>query len=176
MIIIILFIIIGIILYFAYQMTNKEILDVSSPVLLDQEITVLDQSKYTVRGMKNRNPLNVEYRAANNWKGQTGTDGRFCKFSSFKYGLRAGIINFRNGYYRKNLNTIALVIDKYLGKDQGKQSYMTYLSSNLGIGVNDVIPDLKYFDLIKYMINYEQGKQYFSDRLINDKINKYLYA
>ncbi|WP_160314734.1 hypothetical protein [Photobacterium swingsii] len=32
-------------------------------------------------GIRNKNPLNIEYNERNNWKGQTGRNGRFCTFS-----------------------------------------------------------------------------------------------
>ena len=39
------------------------------------------------RGIRNNNPGNIV--AGDKWLGRTGTDGRFVKFKSAEYGLRA---------------------------------------------------------------------------------------
>jgi hypothetical protein len=45
------------------------------------------------RGVRNNNPLNIKYNAANNWDGQTGQDSAgYAMFSDPSYGLRAGIM------------------------------------------------------------------------------------
>ncbi len=37
------------------------------------------------RGIRNNNPLNIKWNAANNWNGQTGSDsGGFCIFNTLK--------------------------------------------------------------------------------------------
>lgn len=41
------------------------------------------------RGIRNNNPFNIKYNAANKWQGQTGSDGIFCKFDTMQNGVRA---------------------------------------------------------------------------------------
>ncbi|HDF2344629.1 TPA: structural protein, partial [Morganella morganii] len=51
------------------------------------------------RGIRNNNPGNIDYRPANNWKGQLPYDKsiepRFCRFSAPEYGIRAIIALLR---------------------------------------------------------------------------------
>ncbi|KHT64553.1 hypothetical protein RJ45_05825, partial [Photobacterium gaetbulicola] len=41
------------------------------------------------RGIRNHNPLNIEYSKHNNWRGQVSSDGRFVIFEDDKWGFRA---------------------------------------------------------------------------------------
>lgn len=59
-------------------------------------------NKRLPRGIRNNNPLNIEYSAANKWLGLAAqpTDGRFCVFSTIRYGFRAAFVILKR-YLRK---------------------------------------------------------------------------
>lgn len=70
------------------------------------------------RGIRNRNPGNIEYSAANPWLGQAGSDGRYAIFEphpegDFVWGARAAARLFRNYQARHGLRTIAGLIGRY---------------------------------------------------------------
>lgn len=137
------------------------------------ELTNMDKNIYSVRGMRNKNPFNLEFHERNKWQGQTGTDGRFAIFNSFENGLRAGIINLRNGYWKQNKRTINSIIEKYLGNDNGKAEYKNFLSGQTGIDINQ---ELSFEDLMKVafkMIHFENGKQYFTWLTFREIFTKY---
>lgn len=65
------------------------------------------------RGIRNNNPLNLEYRPSIQWKGQTGHDGRYSVFSTPEFGLRAGMRNMRTMFERDNLRTVRAIITRW---------------------------------------------------------------
>lgn len=67
------------------------------------------------RGMRNNNPLNIEFSINNSWRGarRPRTDARFEEFVSLEYGLRAGFLILKKylqrpplGHGCKNLRDI----------------------------------------------------------------------
>ena len=50
------------------------------------------------KGIRNNNPMNLEFRTSIQWRGQLGSDGRFVVFDTPLNGLRAGMINIPKWY------------------------------------------------------------------------------
>lgn len=70
------------------------------------------------RGIRNRNPGNIEYNPANNWDGQAGSDGRYAIFDphpagEFVYGARAAAKLLRNYARKYGIRTIAGLITRW---------------------------------------------------------------
>lgn len=66
------------------------------------------------RGARNRNPLNIRYNPANNWRGQLGQDSRgYCVFASMQYGIEAAARLLYVYHNRYNLTTIPLIISRW---------------------------------------------------------------
>lgn len=61
---------------------------------------------YELRGLRNNNPGNIEYQAFNQWSGleqDKPNDGRFCRFISPEYGIRAMAKILKNYTKREGL-------------------------------------------------------------------------
>ncbi|PCJ37813.1 MAG: structural protein [Cellvibrionales bacterium] len=122
------------------------------------------------RGIRNSNPGNIEYQAANKWQGQIGSDGRFSIFDSPVNGIRAMaklINNYRDTY---GINTIYGVITRWapVGENNTK-AYIASVSRYMGI---DPLADIgdKLDLLIAAIISHENGQQPYSQNLIDAAI------
>ena len=84
------------------------------------------------RGLRNNNPGNIVYDPANNWLGQTGTDGHFAVFSSPVYGIRAMAKALLN-YVNKDgvAPTVDSIIRRWSKTDQ--DVYVANVSAALGV-------------------------------------------
>lgn len=92
------------------------------------------------RGVRNNNPLNIEYNAHNNWQGQTGSDGRFSIFVSSDYGFRAGAIVLKNYQRLYGLETLNDIINRFAPPTENdSHNYASFVASQVKIDVNDPI-------------------------------------
>ncbi len=64
------------------------------------------------RGIRNHNPLNIEYSKHNNWRGQVSSDGRFVIFEDDKWGFRAAARILRS-YQKRGVTTINDIIHTF---------------------------------------------------------------
>jgi hypothetical protein len=124
------------------------------------------------RGMRNNNPFNLRF-SFSKWQGLVGKDDKgFCIFDSLEHGVRAGIINLRNGYFNQKL-TIQLLVSKYAPAfENNVQNYVSHLCSYSNVFNPDYIPcNLADYVLIcKGIVRMEQG----FDAVDEDLIVKYL--
>lgn len=75
------------------------------------------------------NPFNIRYSSLNHWIGLEGETKGFCDFDSRYHGLRAGIILLRNYVYRKNLDTVKKVVERFAPPSENNTSvYIHYVS------------------------------------------------
>jgi len=109
---------------------------------------------------KNRNPGNIRYNPANQWKGQIGENGGFCVFSSLDYGLRAMIVLLRN-YHRDGYFTINSIVSKYAPmRENPTIEYIDSVSLCSGINKGEILNfnsgnDL--FNIVRCMVRFETG-------------------
>lgn len=116
------------------------------------------------RSIRLNNPLALVYSEFNKWQGQIGSDGYLAVFESPEFGIRAGLINLRNGYLKKGFNTIDAIIRKYVGSKAPEQvitNYINKVSRGLNISAHSplmpsVIPALAYEIHI-----FEAGAKYY---------------
>lgn len=101
------------------------------------------------RGVRNNNWLNIEYHAANDWVGQTGSDGRYAIFSDAKYGIRAGAKLLRKYYNSYKLKSIAEIINRWAPPFENETiPYAEHVAARLGvsqhaiISLEDMLPEL----------------------------------
>lgn len=123
------------------------------------------------RGIRNNNPGNIDYRPANNWKGQLPYDKsiepRFCRFSAPEYGIRAIITLLRNYQGKYALKTIRGLISRWAPSNENNtNAYVSGVSKALGVDP-DASVSLVYKDtaisLAKAIIYHENGCQPYSD-------------
>lgn len=60
-------------------------------------------------GIRNNNPGNIRFNAANKWVGQTGSNGGYAVFSAPEYGIRAMFSLLRTYVNTHGLDTIAKI-------------------------------------------------------------------
>lgn len=113
------------------------------------------------RGIRNNNPLNIEYNKANNWDGQTGVEtlGRFATFKSMKWGVRAGakLIKRYMGYY--GLRSVFGIINRWAPDHENPTNiYAETVAARMGVNPYDTINEADIEDLIYEMIKFECGQ------------------
>lgn len=122
----------------------------------------------STRGIKNNNPGNVKYNAKNNWLGQVGSDGIFCKFSDARYGIRVMKLLLDKYRFTYNLTTIRQLITRWSATDQ--DAYVAFVSRELGLQPNSVVPTTLDHDIIVAIIKFENGSQPYTSHFINEGI------
>ena len=91
------------------------------------------------RGVRNNNPGNLT-RTAIPWQGKIGDDGRFEKFKSYVWGVRASIRDLRTDIEKKKLNTIRKLISSYAPPSENNTlNYINLLSSRTGYGPDMIL-------------------------------------
>lgn len=87
------------------------------------------------RGNRNRNPFNIRI-SNNKWIGKIplreNTDGVFEQFTSFEYGIRAGIIILRTYYTKYKLKTVREIITRYAPpKENNTEGYVRFCEATM---------------------------------------------
>ncbi|OAN11736.1 virion protein [Photobacterium jeanii] len=117
----------------------------------------------TPRGIRNNNPLNIEYNRRNNWRGQVGSDGRFVIFENDKWGFRAAARVLRS-YRKRGINNISAIIKTFAPPHENNSDhYANVVSQISGFGkytVIDVRNDNIAAKVIQAMAKMEVGHLY----------------
>lgn len=111
------------------------------------------------RGIRNRNPGNIEYRDANQWLGQVGTDGRFAVFSDHHYGLRA-MARILHNDLAAGKATIAELVNEWappIENDTG--AYIAHVASFTGIDPDVPLRRSQVPVVMAAMVKHENGYQ-----------------
>lgn len=122
------------------------------------------------RGVRNNNPLNIEFNSRNNWIGQTGSDGRFAIFSDAKYGIRAGAIVLRN-YQKAGYDTVYKMINRWAPNHENPTNkYSEYVAKSIGINQHQPVMLYQFPEMIKAMIYFENGSNPYSEKMVREAI------
>lgn len=138
--------------------------------------TVVDSAMSLIsepRGIRNNNPLNIEWNAVNNWVGLKGSDGRFCIFDKPENGIRAAA-KVLDSYAKRGLVTIEQIIGTWAPKSENNvKSYVDHVCQLMGRKPNSVIVKVAgdYVPLLTAMIKHENGKQPYSVATIQAGVN-----
>lgn len=116
------------------------------------------------RGVRNRNPGNIDYNARNKWEGldDPPSDGRFCRFKTDEHGIRALVILLRNYRKKYGLRSIEQIINRWAPPTENNTgAYARAVAKRFGEGV-DYEPDLDDLDevelLVRAITQHENGK------------------
>ncbi|MFL1906557.1 structural protein [Plesiomonas shigelloides] len=128
----------------------------------------------TPRGIRNNNPGNIDHVAKNSWLGldkNNPSDGRFCRFISPVYGIRALAKLLRNygnksgekGVGGPGIDTVQEVINRWAPpKENNTGSYVNSVAKKLGVSAQQSI-DLNHeptlIMLCEAIIQHENGQQ-----------------
>lgn len=120
-----------------------------------------EQVVSTVRGLRNRNPGNIEKGAS--WQGlaPVQTDSRFAVFSEMKYGVRAALKVFRNYQQLYNLRTIAQMVSRWAPPSENDTAaYIAAVSKRVGVASNAPLnladPQIAH-DFLRAIFRHENG-------------------
>lgn len=121
------------------------------------------------RGIRNNNPLNIEYNAANKWDGQTGTDGRFAKFSEPFFGIRAAARLLKNYGTKYGITTVRAIIARWApATENNVEAYVNSVVKRSGKFPDMYLTEADYPDVIAAMIYHENGQQPYTMALIRE--------
>lgn len=126
------------------------------------------------RGLRNNNPGNLRFSTANNWQGQTGSDGEFAIFSSAILGIRA-LGKTLLSYVNKDgvAPTVTGIISRWAPSSENDTvSYINDVAGQLSVDPNaslDVPAVLP--QLLEAIINHENGLQPYDVATINNGAN-----
>jgi|GEM_PF-1766760 len=133
-------------------------------------------AKGVSRGVRNRNPLNIRYAAANHWQGKLdegeNTD-EGCAFEQFEdavFGLRAAIRLMRT-HHRRGADTIRRLATVWAppGENPHLDAYIRTVAKHAGIDADTVIDlrrDAHLRPVLLGMIRAENGVQPYDDTTI----------
>lgn len=159
----------GALLYYRQNTPQAAAPGTPSPVTLPEKIgAVMDKITGTpARGIRNNNPLNIEYNAANQWNGQTGTDGRFATFDTPHNGIRAGARLMRNYDRKYGLNTVRGIVSRWAPPNENDTTaYVSSVAKRSGLFPDMLLEPNDYPALIAAMIYHENGQQPYDMALI----------
>ena len=122
------------------------------------------------RGIRNNNPGNLVITNIA-WKGKVtkamNTDKVYEQFIEPLWGIRAMFMDVRGDIEKDGLNTIRKLITEYAPKfENNTAAYISFVSNKLGIGPDTKIQPSQYLNLLKAIIQQENGKQPYGDDLI----------
>lgn len=129
----------------------------------------------TARGLRNNNPGNIDYNGTN-WQGLDDPmhDGRFCRFKTPTYGIRA-LARVLIAYYDKHgLNTVERIINRWAPPvENDTESYIVMVCKTTGFSRAEKL-NLHRFEhlepIVKAIIKHENGVQPYTQ----DQITKAL--
>jgi hypothetical protein len=106
------------------------------------------------------NPLAIIQARPDRWQGLVSSDKGKLKFDAMSNGVRAGIINLHNGYFKKGNNTLLGIFKVYAPSVDGNNplNYANFVASKLNVGI-DVPLDFEkvVVPLSKAIIQMETG-------------------
>ncbi len=121
------------------------------------------------RGIRNNNPLNIEFQPSNQWDGQTGTDGRFSIFNTPYFGIRAAARLLKNYAANYNIKTVREIIARWApAVENNVEAYVNSVVKRSGLFPDMRLVEGEYADLIAAMIYHENGQQPYELALIKE--------
>jgi hypothetical protein len=126
------------------------------------------------RGVRLCNPGNIDYSRANEWRGLASppSDGRFCRFKTAFWGLRA-LAKTLLTYQRKHgLTTTREIVDRWAPPHENDTgAYVNSVASKIKRGPDEAI-DLGEMKLLasfmRAIVWHENGQQPYTVREIED--------
>jgi len=130
------------------------------------------------RGLRRNNPLNLVHAAKNKWQGLADppSDGRFCRFVSPAFGIRAAALNLIAYQDRHGLRTIAALIERWAPfGENDTAAYIADVAGRSGLGAAVSLDLHSYAHLrpvIEAMIWHENGEQPYDTAVIDEGLRR----
>ncbi|WAT31827.1 structural protein [Pseudomonas sp. GXZC] len=139
-------------------------------------------SRIETRGVRNRNPGNLDYRAANRWQGQLphnpAVEARFCRFDTAENGIRA-LGKTLLTYQRKHgLKTVKAIVNRWApGVENDTDAYVRAVELGTGFAPG-VDVDLTEFEVLKAfvraIIRHENAGYAYPDAVLSEGVRRAL--
>ncbi|HEJ7990252.1 TPA: hypothetical protein SMI27_000890 [Serratia liquefaciens] len=125
------------------------------------------QSASSPRGIRNNNPGNLNYVGQEGASKEGGENGRFAVFGSMTDGI-AALYKQIQLYFKRGTDTISEIVNKYApaSDNNNVMAYINSLVKATGKGAHESLGSADMstiFNLLKGIINHENGKGYVSD-------------
>lgn len=122
------------------------------------------------RGLRNKNPGNIEDNGTA-WQGLDSprNDGRFLRFASDEYGIRALARTLMTYNAKHGLRTVRAIINRWApSTENNTSSYIASVSAALGVLPDSplVLTDAVLLQLVGAIVKHENGVNPYSDELI----------
>ncbi|WP_054913203.1 structural protein P5 [Pseudomonas sp. NBRC 111127] len=145
----------------------------------------------TPRGIRNRNPGNIDFNPRNDWRGQLGLEEgvakpRFARFDEAENGIRALgklLLNYRGkdgmpGVGKPGIDTPIEFISRWApSTENNTTAYAQAIAKRLGVGVRDSI-DISNPRVLREtvvgIIVHENGSNPYSDQVIDEGVRRAL--
>jgi len=145
----------------------------------------------TPRGVRNKNPGNIDYNPRNAWQGQLGLEEgvakpRFARFDHPENGIRALgklLINYRGkdgmpGVGGKGIDTVLETINRWAPSDENDtQAYAAAVAKRLGVKPTDPInikDPATLLGMVLSIIIHENGGNPYPQAIIDEGIRRAL--
>jgi len=127
------------------------------------------------RGVRNNNPMNVkDFGIA--WKGAVdqSQDETFEQFKSPAFGIRAGVRDILNDHIRDGKRTLRGLFGEFAPESENPTSaYVNFVADRVGVSPSaevDLTKPAVLQDVVRASIEFENGIQPYSDRVISSGI------
>ncbi|MGX1022518.1 hypothetical protein AB7M33_005194 [Pseudomonas sp. Y3 TE3536] len=143
------------------------------------------------RGVRNKNPGNIDFNLRNAWQGQLGLEvgvanPRFARFDVAENGIRALgklLINYRDkdgqpGVGGLGIDTVRETISRWApGNENDTEAYIAAVARKLGVNANDVI-NIKDVSTLRVVVGaiiaHECANYRYPDAVFNEGIRRAL--
>ena len=125
-----------------------------------------------VRGIRNNNPMNLEFRTGIQWRGQLGTDGRFVIFDTALNGIRAGMINIHTKMTRDGLTSVRRIIERLSPAfENPTESFIVFVARRMGVSPDQPLVFTQHIvSMSKAIVRFETGEEPYPDSLFREAL------
>ncbi|WP_416308529.1 hypothetical protein [Neptunicella sp. SCSIO 80796] len=122
--------------------------------------------------VRNNNPLNIRFNAANNWDGQVGENAGFAVFANPVYGFRAAYKLVKKYIGDYGLGSISEIITRWapVEDDNHTEAYIDYIAEKLNKFTWTPVSESEIPSLLYWMAEYEGANGAFSFDQVNNGI------
>lgn len=126
------------------------------------------------KGIRNNNPMNLEFRTSIQWRGQLGTDGRFAVFDTALNGIRAGMINIHTKFHRDGIRTVRRLINTLSPSfENPTENFVQFVSNRLGVSPEQPLDWRQVIiPLSKAIVFFENGEDPYPDSLYRQALQE----
>lgn len=108
-----------------------------------------------------KNPMALIQKPADKWVGLVSSENGKLQFSSMPLGVRAGVINLYNGYFKRGNTTLKGIFERYAPKSDGNDplNYANIVGKKIGVSVDKRLNFVEHSaPLARAIIQVESGK------------------